>query len=279
MGKMPLNLQLPGNRTTYGCHWPVDNPCAVMVLVHGLGEHIGRYGHLACRYQEHRMAVVGFDLPGHGKTPGQRGHADSLDALMDSIDAAVEAAKQLYPGSPVFLHSQSMGGNLALHYGHRYHEKVEGIIASSPWIGLAFPDPALKVALGRLMRNIWPTLSLPTGLDPRKISRIPEVVKAYQDDPLVHGKISAALGITILDAAQAWQQYEGPYPVCALLMHGTHDGLTSHDQTRNLAQRMGSETTFQSWAGAFHELHHEPEQADVFQYGMAWITGKLEQAV
>jgi alpha-beta hydrolase superfamily lysophospholipase len=250
-----------------------------MVLVHGLGEHIGRYNHLASRYHQHQMAVVGFDLPGHGKTPGQRGHAANLDALLNSIDAAVEAAISLYPNTPVFLHSQSMGGNLALHYGRRYPQKVRGIIASSPWIGLAFPDPALKVALGRLMRNIWPTLSLPTGLDPRKISRTPEVVAAYQNDPLVHGKISSALGIAILDAAHYWQQYQGPYPVHALLMHGTHDDLTSHNQTQNLAQKMGPETTFHSWPGAYHELHNEPEQADVFQYGLAWITRRLEQTV
>lgn len=279
MGKMQFNLQTADERTIEACHWSADNPSACMVLVHGLGEHIGRYDHLAERYVRRHMAVVGFDLPGHGKTPGQRGHAANLQALIGSIDAVVEGAKSLYPNTPVVLHSQSMGGNLALHYGKQHHQKIRGVIASSPWIGLAFPDPAVKAALGRLLRGIWPTFSLPTDLDARKISRIPEVVEAYRNDPLVHGKISAALGITILDAAQEWQRYEGPYPLPALLMHGAGDGLTSHDHTQSLAQRMGPNAVFRSWPGAYHELHNEPEQEAVFEYGVAWISRVLAQTV
>jgi len=257
--------------TLYGFHWPVENPGATILIVHGLGEHIHRFEHLAKRYNDAGMAVAGFDHPGHGQSSGKRGHARNLDDLLANIHQMVAEVKKRHPDTPIFLHGQSMGGNLALHYGLRHPEAIRGIIASSPWIQLAFPDPAAKVAIGRLLRGIWPSLALSTGLDARKISRIPEVVQAYKTDPLVHDKISAALGMTILDAAAVLHELAGAYPVPLLLLHGDADGLTSHSASAAFAQRVNGDVTFHSWPGAYHELHNEPEQAAVFAVGLDWL--------
>lgn len=263
-----------GNRL-YGVHWPADRPRALVLVVHGLGEHIERFGHLAARYGQAGIATAGFDHPGHGASGGRRGHAASLEALLNNVSAVLAELKKAHPNLPVFLHGQSMGGNIALHYALRFPDAVQGVIASSPWIQLAFPDPAVKVAVGRLMSRIVPAFSLPTGLDARKISRIPEVVEAYRRDPLVHDRISAGLGMAILDAARQLHDFSEAYPVPLLLMHGDADGLTSHAASLAFAGRAGGDITFRSWPGAYHELHNEPEQEAVFRFGLEWLDAHL----
>ena len=275
MTKASFTLPSSDGGTLYGFHWPVENPRSIILIVHGLGEHIHRFEHLAKRYNDAGMAVAGFDHPGHGQSSGKRGHARNLDDLLANIHHVVAEVKKRHPDTPVFLHGQSMGGNLAMHYGLQHPEAIRGVLASSPWIRLAFPDPKSKVAIGQLLSSIWPSMSLATGLVARNISRIPEVVQAYITDPLVHNRISASLGMTMLRAARMLNEFAAVYPVPLLLLHGDADGLTSHNASADFAQRVSGNVAFRSWPGAYHELHNEPEQAAVFAVGLAWVEGEL----
>lgn len=259
----------------YAAHWPVANPIAVIALAHGQGEHIGRYQHVAEWYNAHGVAVVGFDHQGYGRSGGPRGHVKDLDAFLDDIGLLLEKTAELYPDKPLFLYGHSMGGNLVLNYALRRKPELKGLIATSPWIQLAFEAPAIKVLVGKLMRKFMPTLTLPTNLAAHFISQDKAVVEAYKNDPLVHDKISAAAGIALMDAADWLDSYKGEVPMPLLLLHGTGDKIISPVATKAFAERVKGDVTHQEWDGLYHELHNENEKAEVFEYTFNWMKQHL----
>jgi acylglycerol lipase len=135
---------------------PDGQPKGVVCLVHGLGEHVGRYEHVGAALTNAGYALLGYDLRGHGRSDGQRGHIPDFQSLMDDIADFLEQASQRYPGKPIFLYGHSLGGNLVLNYGLRVHPRINGVIASSPWLKLPVEPPASKIALAKLMVNIMP---------------------------------------------------------------------------------------------------------------------------
>ena len=191
----------------FAAHWPVAQPRAVIALVHGQGEHIARYDHMAEWFNQHQIAVLGFDHQGYGRSQGKRGHAKNLTVLLDDIGQLLEETRKLYPETPIFLYGHSMGGGLVLNYVTRRNPDLKGLIATGPWIRLAFEAPAFKVIAGRILKYFMPTLTLPTGLAAHFISHDEAVVKAYLADPLVHSKLSAAAGIALLEGAK-WLDHQ-----------------------------------------------------------------------
>lgn len=261
----------------HAVHWPADTtPLAAMVLVHGQGEHIGRYNHVARWYNAHGVAVLGYDHQGYGRSDGPQGHAKSLGVLLNDIELALREARNLYPGVPLFLYGHSMGGNLVLNYLlRRRPADLAGVIATAPWVRLAFPAPVLKVLAGRLLNRLTPTLRLPNGLAVHLLSRDRAVVEAYQRDPLVHNRLSLAAGVDLLDGSIWLDRYRGTTPVPLLLQHGSADRITSAPATRALAERLQGPVTFCEWPGLYHEIHNEPEQEQVFETTWAWMREQL----
>lgn len=259
----------------YAVHWAVNEPIAVIALVHGQGEHIGRYPHLAAWYNARKVAVIGFDQQGYGRSEGGRGHADNLEVLLDDIGLLLEKTRAAYPHTPLFLYGHSMGGNLVLNYTLRREAAFSGLIATSPWIRLAFEAPTLKVLAGKVLRRFMPALSLPTGLAAHFISRDPVVVSAYKNDPLVHSRLSAAAGISLMEAAAWLNAYSGPMPVRTLLQHGTGDRIISPAATREFAQRVTGDVMHVEWPGGYHELHNEPEKLAFFERTLLWMRDEV----
>ena len=252
-------------------HWPVEQPKAVVTLVHGIGEHIGRYEHVARWFNAHAVAVLGYDHQGFGRSDGPRGHANSLEALLDDMGQALAETRRLHPGIPHFLYGHSLGGNLVLNYLLRRQPELTGVIATAPWIRLAFPAPFLKVLAGRLLHRFLPTLRLPNGLAVQFISHDPAVVEAYQQDPLVHDRLSLAAGIQLLDASIWLDKFEGKTPVPLLLQHGGSDRLTNAAATADFAGRITGPVTHREWPGLYHEIHNEPEKEEVFAFTLDWM--------
>lgn len=261
----------------FAAHWPVKNPIAVIALVHGQGEHIGRYAHVAAWYNAHDIAFVGFDQQGYGRSEGIRGHVKNLDALLDDVELLLEKTKDLYPETPLFLYGHSMGGNLVLNYSLRRTPVLTGLIATSPWIQLAFEAPAIKVLVGKLLRKFMPTLTLPTNLAAHFISQDKKVVDAYKNDPLVHDKISAAAGIALMEGAEWLDNYSGVVTVPLLLLHGTGDKIISSNATKAFFGRLAGDVTHHEWPGLYHELHNEKEQKDVFKFTFDWMKLHLKK--
>lgn len=257
--------------------WPVEQARLALLLVHGLGEHAGRYAHVARFFNERGIAVLGIDMPGHGRSPESRGHARGLHHLFCRVEALRAQATRLFEGVPQVLFGHSMGGNVVLNYLLRRKPDVRAVIAASPWIRLPQPPPTIKVFAGRLMRYVWPSLALSNGLDPTAISGDPQVVEAYINDPLVHDRISAALGASMLDAAKFLDTYSGKVSVPLLLLHGSADRLTDWRGTSEFAERLEGPVTFQLWEGGYHELHNDLQKQQVLQAVYEWLDTRVLQ--
>jgi alpha-beta hydrolase superfamily lysophospholipase len=256
----------------YGRGWvPQGQPKAVIVLVHGHGEHVGRYEHVAAAMVEKGYALFGFDLRGHGKSGGPRGHTPAYDALMDDISAFFKQVDERYANLPHFLYGHSLGGNLVLNYALRRKPDLRGVIATGPWLELAFQPPAAQVRLGRLMNGIAPGFTQHSKLDTAGLSHDQTVVSAYQNDPLVHDKISARLFVAIYESGLWALEHAAEFPMPLLLMHGAADPITSAKASREFAERAGDKVTLKVWEGLYHEIHNEPEKAQVFKVMLDWL--------
>ncbi|MEW5830876.1 MAG: lysophospholipase [Chloroflexota bacterium] len=259
----------------YGQGWMPEAPKAVVCLVHGLGEHSGRYAHMGKAYAGAGYALLGFDLRGHGKSGGVRGHAPSFEAFMQDIDRLLEEAGNRYPGLPRFIYGHSLGGILTLNYALRRKPDVKGVITSAAGLRTAIELQKGKVFLARVFGSVIPSVVIPSGLDPNTISRTPEVVQRYVSDPLVHDKLSFGMGKSVMGAI-AWAFEHAPeFQAPLLVMHGTADQLGFASGSREFASKVKGDCTFKAWEGLSHELHNEPEQAQVFEYTVAWMDAHL----
>ena len=254
------------------CREPEAKIKAVVCLVHGLGEHSGRYEHVADAFNRKGYAVFTFDLRGHGRSEGPRGHAPNYAALMADISKVLNTAKQHHPDLPTFLYGHSLGGNLVLHYALRQQPKLSGIIASGPMLRMSSPPPAWKTAMLRLLHALHIDCSIPSGLDDTALSRDINVVHTYRNDPLTHNRITPRLAVDMIRNGEWNLQHAAELPCPLLLMHGDADRITSPEATRAFAEKAGTACTLKIWDGLFHELHNEPEQNEMLDYVLAWLA-------
>lgn len=260
----------------YARGWePETPPRAVICLVHGIGEHCGRYEHVAEFFTTHQFAVLSFDLRGHGKSSGQRGHTPSFEALMSDIDLLFQEADRRFPGLPRFLYGHSLGGALVLNYTLRRKPQVLGVVAASPGLRSAVEEQKLKVILAKIGGLLAPTLSIATGLDANTISRDSRVIDKYNKDPLVHGKMSLGMGRSMLQATEWVFKHAAEFPSPLLIMHGSADALTYPRGSQEFASLVSKNCTLKLWEGLAHETHNEPEKAQVLAYVLTWLELKL----
>lgn len=260
----------------FGRSWPLEAPKGVVCLVHGLGEHSGRYAPLAAALNGAGFAVHAFDLRGHGKSGGKRGHTPSYEVLLDDITCLLDDAEKKFPRAPLFLYGHSLGGNLVINYIlRRPVERLTGAVATGPWLRLAFEPPAYKVWLARTVGRMLPALLQPNGLDPAMLSHDPEIVRAYVEDPLVHDRISSALFLGAYEAGLWVLEHAADLPLPLLLMHGAADQLTSPKASEEFCQRAGELCTFRAWDGLYHEIHNEPQKEEVYRTIVAWLESRL----
>ena len=276
MSTPPLTIQTGDNLKLYARAWaPEHAPRAAVCLVHGLGEHCGRYEHVAQAFNAAGFAMLGFDHRGHGQSPGARGHTPSYEAMLDDVSRALQATQQHFPDVPVFLYGHSMGGNLVINHALRLRPPVAGVIATSPWLRLPAPPPAIQMSLARLMNRIYPQMAQSNGLELAGLSRDPQVIAAYQNDPLVHDRISVRLAVEFTEAGEWALQHAAELSLPLLLVHGSADRLTSHRASQEFAAKAGENCTLKIWEGFYHETHNEPEKAQVIAYNLAWMEAHL----
>jgi alpha-beta hydrolase superfamily lysophospholipase len=276
----------------YSQSWqPEEAPTAVVCLVHGIGEHSGRYTHVAEALCAAGYAVCAYDLRGHGRSGGPRGHASTYDTMLDDIELLLKEASQRYAGRPQFLYGHSLGGNLVLNYALRRclplqdsrclplqdsrRPTLQGVVATSPALRIAVVPPAFKLWLGQIFYQVWPTLTLPTGLPLAGLSRDPHVIENYRADPLVHDLASARFALDFLNAGEWALEHAAEFPLPLLLVHGTADTLTSVQASHDFAAQAGARCTLKLWEGLYHETHNEPEKAEVLAYLVHWLGQQL----
>lgn len=254
----------------------VKNPQAVIFLVHGMGEHAGRYEHVAEYFKNVNITTIAIDLRGHGNSQGKRGHMPSFEHMMNDLKLSISEIVSAYKGLPLILYGHSMGGNLILNYLFRNAEGISGAIVTGPYLRLGFEPPKWKVLLAKLSANIYPSLSQSTGLEKIALARSSQVIQEYENDPLVHDKITASFFINIHQAGIDAIARSKELKTAILLMHGANDGLTSPEGSKAFYLDAGPNVTFHLLEELYHEIHNEPEKNEVFQTQLEWIEQLLK---
>lgn len=270
----PLELRTKDGLNLKGKNWlPDDEPKKIICLVHGHGEHIGRYEAFANHFVGQGIAVFAVDLRGHGQSEGKRGHAPSYDLLLSDVEELIKAARLAYNDTPILLYGHSMGGNIVGGFILQNNMKeLEAAILSSPWIKLAFDPPVAQVRLAKWVRKILPAITQHSKLDAHLLSRDPLVVSTYQNDPLVHDLISPSLFLSVLKGGQHMLDKAHGLKLRTLVMHGDEDKITSAASSREFAEK--GKADFKLWQGLKHEPHNEPEKQQVLQFVTDWILKK-----
>lgn len=256
----------------FGQSWAVNEPKAIVGLIHGMGEHAARYNYLIDALNAAGITVVGYDQPGHGKTKGKRGHVSSYEQLLSCVDDLLAEMDKLAAGKPKFLFAHSMGGNVLLNHLIKRNPKINGAIVSGPWLKLAFDPPVIQVKLAQWVSGILPGLVQSSKLDVTAISKDPKEVKRYVDDPLVHDKISTAFFVGVYGQGLWALEHAAELKIPLLLYHGSADKLTSIEASKQFASKVKGDVTFRSMEGYYHESHNEPEREDLFMIILDWIN-------
>ena len=260
----------------YARYWQPEGNCkGTVCLVHGLGEYSGRYAHVGQFLKSSGYALFATDLRGHGKSEGQRGHSPSMEALREDMSKQLEEAQKQVLDAPVFLYGHSLGGTLVLSYGIRINPKINGVIATGPLLRTGFEPPAWKLSLGRLMRSLLPTFTMSNEIDRDGLSRDPQVVHAYKTDPLVHDRLSAQLGIDMIEEGLWLLENASALEIPTLIMHGSDDRLCSPQASQAFTEKAGMLCTLKIWEGQYHEIHNEPEKEQVLEYLVRWLDASV----
>lgn len=256
----------------FGCEWKnCTNPAGVVCLIHGYGEHCGRYSHLAASLNVAGYTVLSMDLRGHGRSEGKRGHVPSYRHLMNDISKLLDESFKRYGSLPCFLYGHSMGGNLVLNYALRQEHHLCGVVATGPWLRLAFKIPKHKILLGYIMNAVYPSFTQKSGMDPKGLSHNLNSDETLIRDPLLHGYISARLFTSIHKSGMWALEHAGGFPVPLLLMHGGDDPITSVEASKQFAGKIEKNCTLKIWDGLYHEIHNEPQHQEIFEYTINWL--------
>ncbi len=235
---------------------------ARMIITHGLGEHSGRYLNVVNSLVPKGISIFAPDFRGHGKSDGKRGHVLSFgDYLEDLYSISEVALKEKKPGMKCFLLGHSMGGLIAINYTILRQETIDGLIISSPSLGVAVKVPAIKAALGKAMSFLWPGLSLNNELDASKISHDKKVVEAYRNDPLVHDRVTARWFTEFLSAMENANNQISEIKVPFLMQIAGDDHIANAAASKSFFERLSSkDKTLHVYEGLYHEIFNEKEE-------------------
>ena len=269
--KEPTGLNL------YFQYWlPDQTPKAVLMIVHGLAEHSGRYANIVNYFVPRGYAVCGFDYRGHGKSDGMRCYVDRFSDYVNDVRAFFEKVHQEYSNLKIFLVGHSLGATIAIAYALQYQRDLAGLIISGTSLKPgASISPALK-AVARLIAALFPKMGL-TVLDASTISRDKAVVDAYVNDPLVYrGKIPARLAVEMIKTIDKMPSQIPAINLPIIIMHGTDDRLCNPEGSQMLYDLVGSpDKTLKLYQGFYHEIFNEPEHEKVMADVETWLSAHV----
>ena len=255
---------------------PPGEPEGVLLFVHGLAEHSGRYLNPVRHFVARGWACYGFDYRGHGKSPGARVHVSDYEEYLADVEEGHRLVRIRHPEKKIFLVGHSQGGLLTLLYGLRSIGNLKGIVVSSPFLGIhpdSMPSPLLVTA-SKLFSRLIPKALFASNANPAFLSRDPDIETQYVSDPLVSNKVSVRWATTILDAHRAALDEAPMLTIPALVMQGDADRLVDPEATRSwVAAAPGDLVEYVEWEGYYHELFNEPllERRPVFEKMEQWL--------
>ena len=265
------------NADIYYQFWLPDGDVkAVLLIVHGLGEHSGRYMNFVNHFVPLGYAVYGFDHIGHGRSEGKREGIRRFSDYTETLTRYYKKVKESQHGEPIFLVGHSMGGLIVSHYLLEHRADFNGAIISAPVVKVSDTISKTTISLGKLLSVVAPQLGL-LSLDVKAISRDPEVVKKYVDDPLVfHGKTPARLAAELLKAMLYVTAQTEKITIPFIVVQGGADTLVDPGGAQMLYDRAGSaDKTIKIYDGLYHEVFNEPEHPQVLKDVEMWIAARI----
>lgn len=257
--------------TIYWQEWKPDTgyPHGTILLVHGLGEHSGRYTHVAEAFTAAGYVLTAFDHRGHGRSAGRRGD-ESMEKTCQDITHFLQQSRQRYPNTPLFLYGHSLGGLMVLYYALATRPAVTGVISTAPALAADKGVSPVTVLMAKVMSRLAPAMQINNGLDRAALSRVPEVVEKYNADALVHNKITARFGLELLQSGK-WVRKHTMFPVPLLLITGSADRIIDPQAVVQFGNALNGDVTVSVRDGFYHEVHNEPGQKTVLNDIIQWM--------
>jgi alpha-beta hydrolase superfamily lysophospholipase len=269
-------FQGDGNAELYYQRWlPQGTPKATLAVVHGFGEHSGRYGNVVDWFVPRGYTVYAFDMRGHGRSPGQRGFIERYAQVRGDVQAFLALVHNQQPEHPVFLLGHSQGGLTVLDYVLHHPEGLAGVVASGPLLSPPAVSPLL-MPVSRLLSRVWPTLSMEVGLEVDALSRDRAVVDAYVHDPLVHGKGTPRLGAEVASTIDWTQAHAADMTLPCLIVHGGADRICDPAASRAFFDKVTfPDKERHEYEGYYHEVFNEVGKERVLADVETWLERHL----
>lgn len=257
----------------YTASWLPDTDAkAIVVIVHGLAEHIGRYDHIARAFVQHSYAVYGIDHRGHGRSPGLRSYFENFDQPVEDLKRYFDWVQADHPGKSIFMYGHSLGVLITLEFALRYQNQLTGLIVSGAPLGVEESQPMPLVLLGAALNHVVPAMpSVP--LDSKWLSHDPAVVTAYDTDPLVYrGKVRVRMGHYIVSISRKVRARLGELKLPMLILHGSADQICPVVGSQMVYDGAGSsDKMLKIYSDLYHEIHNEPQQETVLADMVNWL--------
>jgi alpha-beta hydrolase superfamily lysophospholipase len=266
-----------GGRTLFYRSWQPPQPERAVVLVHGFGEHCGRYEELASWLSHRGCVVYAYDHQGHGQSPGSRGHADRFEDFQDDLEAFLSLVRAAHPDLSLVLVGHSMGGLVVASLATDRDPRIDLLVTSGALLAMSPNISKMKRLLAKGLRRIAPRLSMEAGLDLEGLASDPEVARRYVADPLVHGRVTAAMAAGMMDATVATAGRAGNVRIPMLLLHGEEDplclpaGSIAFHEALPHSEVAGS--AIRTYSKLRHEVFNEPERERIYQHLLDWVLG------
>lgn len=258
--------------------WMPEEPRGIVIIVHGLFDHSGRFVHVAEWLGERGIGCYGLDYRCHGRSPGLRIHVDRFDEFVDDVDAMREKVAEEHAELPRFVLGHSQGGLITILSILRSPEGLDGAVVTSPFLGV-HPEsrpPAPVVKLAPILAALLPRLRMEGGAKPKYLTHDRAVVEAYEADPLVTSKISARYGVELMEAQERALEEASRLRIPLLLMLAGDDHIVDPEATRRWARAAPAEQVeLVEWEGLWHELLNEPEKEQVLDRTWQWLEPRL----
>lgn len=251
-------IRTPDGLTLYYQWQRRPDPCGVILVVHGIGEHIGRYLDLEEWFTEQGFSCYGYDQRGHGRSGGPRTHVNDFSDYVADLQQITGIVQDREPGKPIFIYAHSMGTLVALltvlHEPHHYR----GLVIASPAITIGTGTPGWLLKIGSLLGKVLPGVHVSSQIEPANLSHDPAIVTAFEHDALVEGNVTLGWLGSILAAQQQVLRLAHAISIPVLALHSRADPIAAVNGTRELVQRMPQDkVTYHEYAEAYHELHNE----------------------
>lgn len=258
--------------------WVPDAPKAVLVLVHGMGDHSGRYGPFVRYFVERGFAVAAYDQRGHGRSEGERGHADQFQDFLQDLAQFIQMTKGRFPKLPLFLIGHSFGGQVAINFIVRYAKGLRGVVLSSPNVALKLEVPNWKKKVADWAQNSMGHMRLTHPLNAKMLSHDPDVVKAYEEDPLVFHHVTARMGALMMHNLDIIMAMALRVHVPILFLQAGDDVICSPEGTKSFFQRVPIvKKQLKLYDGMYHELFNETHREAVFADVDTWLNEQLKE--